>query len=280
MALPHEEAVGARIRAARQSRRISLRALAAMIEVSPATLSQIENGHTKLSVTRLHRIADRLGMSVTEILAADTFVAHQRDSPIQSDWRVYGRLEFDPVLRAALAEFLEVGYHGATVRGIATRADLSVSGIYHHYASKQQMLLNILEHTMSELLTRSKAARAAGRDPVERFCLLIENLALFHTHRRELGFVGAAEMRSLTPSNHRQIAARRNAQQRMVDHEVEQAVLAGHFRADLPHEAARSAVTLCTALPTWWRPGGPSGPEDIARQYVGFALDLLRASAR
>lgn len=63
--------------------------------------------------------------------------------------------------------------------------------------------------------------------------------------------------------------------QRWWTREVAQAVRAGHFRADHLHEAARAVVTMCTALPTWWRPDGPLTPERV-EQYVGFALDLMR----
>ncbi|MDN5931807.1 MAG: TetR/AcrR family transcriptional regulator, partial [Pseudonocardia sp.] len=192
-------------------------------------------------------------------------------------WREYGPLDFDPVLRAALDEILAIGYHAATVRGIAARAGLSVSGIYHYYTSKQHMLVTILDLTMADLLVRARAAYEEGHDPVERFCLLVEALVLFHTHRRELGFVGAAEMRSLEPANRARIAELRTVQQRMVDHEVAEAVRLGRFRADHPHEAARAVVTMCTALPTWWRPDGPLSPEQVAAQYVGFARQMMGA---
>jgi AcrR family transcriptional regulator len=191
-------------------------------------------------------------------------------------WREYPPLDFDPVLRAALEEIMAIGYHGATVRGIAARCGLSVSGVYHYYPSKQQLLYTILDRTMTDLLGRARAARAEGRDPVERFSLLVRHLALFHTHRRELGFVGASEMRSLVPANRRRIAEMRMAQQRMVDQEAEGAVREGRFRQDHPREAARAVVTMCTALANWWRPGGPLGPEPVAEQYVGFALGLMR----
>ncbi|MBC6459885.1 TetR/AcrR family transcriptional regulator, partial [Actinomadura sp. HBU206391] len=180
-----------------------------------------------------------------------------------------------PVLPAALAEFLEFGYHGATVRGIAGRCSLSVSGIYHYCPSNQLMLLTLLDLTMTDLLARARAARDEGRGPVERFGLLIEHLALFHTHRSALGFVGSSEMRSLEPGNRRRIAEMRTAQQRMVDHEVESAVAAGRFRNRHPHEAARAVVTMCTALPNWYRAEGPLTPEQIAAQYVEFALELM-----
>lgn len=278
-----EDMTGAQVRAMRTTRGISLRTLAGMIEVSPATLSQIEQGKTRLSVTRLGRIADALDVSVAQILdivVTETTVDAPHPTPgVPSAWRVFEPLDFDPVLRAALDEFVHIGYHGATVRSIAARAGLSVPGIYHHYDSKQQMLMAIERYTMADLLARAEAARAEGGDPVERFSLLVELLALYHTHRAELGFVGAAEKRSLDPANSRVIARQRTRQQRMVDREVTDAVRAGQFRADKPHERARAIVTMCTALPTWWRPDGVYSPEQIAKQYVTFALDLMTAAA-
>ena len=292
-----DESPGAQVRQARMATGTSLRSLARQLGVSPATLSQIETGRTGLSVHRLSRIAEALGLTVPQIL--DVVVAppdaappddvpaagagpaqpHRPPGPAtRLRWREYGPLEIDPVLRAALDEFLAFGYHGATVRGIAARAGLSVSGIYHYYTSKQHMLVAILDLTMADLLARARVASEEGRDPVERFCLLVENLALYHTHRRELGFVGAAEMRSFEPANRARIAELRTVQQRMVDHEVAEAVRLGRFRGDHPHEAARAVVTMCTALPTWWRPDGPLSPEQIAAQYVGFARQMLGVS--
>lgn len=274
-----DAALGAQVRAARAAKGLSLRALATLIEVSPATVSQIENGRTGLSVSRLTRIAEVLDLSVPELLATDV-APPDREPPRLPDpavrWRAYPPLAFDPVLTAALAEFLAIGYHGASVRGIAARCGMSVSGIYHYYASKQHMLVALMDFTMNDLLSRSHAARAEGRDPVERFCLLVENLALFHTHHRELGFVGASEMRSFEAANRQKIADLRTVQQRMVDHEVEDAVRDGRFRAEHPREAGRAVVTMCTALPTWWRPGGPLTPEEVAERYVGLALDVMR----
>lgn len=277
-----DTSLGARVRAARTMKGLSLRALAGRLGVSAATLSQIENGHTGLSVDRLQRLAETLELTVAEILeltpTAPVAVPPALVSP-PTEWRRYGPLPFDPVLHAALDEFLAIGYHGATVRGIAARAGLSVAGLYHYYASKQRMLVSILDHTMSDLLARAEAARAEGKDAVERFSLLVENLTLYHTHRRELGFVGASEMRSFEAANRQRIAEMRVAQQRMVDFEVEEAVRQGHFRTEHPHEAARAVVTMCTALPTWWRPDGPLSPEQMAALYVSFALDLMRRPA-
>ena len=106
----------------------------------------------------------------------------------------------------------------------------------------------------------------------------MECLALFHTYRRDLGFIGASEMRSIDEPARTRIVGMRIAQQRMVDEEVEEGVRRGIFHTRRPREAARAVATLCTALPQWWHPNGPATPEETAAQYVEFALDLVRHS--
>lgn len=282
---------------------MTLRNLASRLSVSPATLSAIENGHTGVSSVRLAQVAALLEVSIEELFVASDLKSDgprsgsstkadghglgqllsdehgTAGSAVDSrnfDWRHYPRLVLDPSLAAALSAFLDLGYHGATMRHIAQRAGLSVPGVYHYYPSKHDMLVAILDLTMDDLLRRSSAARDEGQDPVERFALLVECLALYHTHRRELGFVGASEMRSLAPHPRERVAGFRRAQQRMVDEEVLQASKSGAFRTERPLEAARAVVTMCTALPQWFSATGPNNAEEVARQYVEFALDLVR----
>ncbi|MEQ3552674.1 TetR family transcriptional regulator [Pseudonocardia nematodicida] len=274
--------VGPYVRNARVARGVGLRALAGQIGVSPATLSQIEHGRTRLTVERLDTIAAALGIPAADILEGRTrSIAPSRASrpDPHGSWRIYEPLDLGPVLDAARAEFLEVGYHAATMRRIAARCGMAVSGLYHHHSGKQQMLRALVEYAMTDLDRRAVAARAEGADPVSRFCLLVENLALYHTHRSELAFIGDSEMRSFTDANRRHVAIMRTRQQRRVDHEVEAATAAGRFRHDHPREAARAVVTMCTSLAAWYRHSGRYGPEEIARQYVGFGIDLMTGTS-
>ena len=269
--------IGERLRAARLMRGVTLRSLAAQLDVSPGTLSAVETGRTGLSAVRLVRVADLLDVTTDNLLAGAPCPSFPlRQAVPVALWRDYRPLLLDAPLAGALAAFLELGYGGATMRDIGRRAGLSVPGLYYHHASKQDLLVALLDLAMGDLLGRSAAARAEGRDPVERFTFLVECLALFHTHRRELGFIGASEMRSLEPAGRERVVALRTEQQRMVDDEVLQGCRDGVFGTARPREAARAVVTMCTALPQWFSPDGPGSPERVAAQYVEFALDAVR----
>ena len=116
------------------------------------------------------------------------------------NWRVF-LLLVGPVLGAALDVFVEMGYHGASVRDIARRRPLRARHL-PPLRTKQEMLTTILDLRMEDLLWRSRAAQdEGGGDPVRRFELLIECLVLYHTYRRDLAFMGASEMRNLDPGN-------------------------------------------------------------------------------
>ncbi|MER5669623.1 TetR family transcriptional regulator [Pseudonocardia alni] len=268
--------VGRHVREAREASGLSLRALARALGVSAATMSELETGKTRMTVVRLHRIAETLGRSVEDLLAADRPApVAARSEPEPGDWRRYEPLDLDVVLEAALTVFLRTGYHGASVRDVAAGSGLSVAGIYHHHASKQEMLQRILDRGMEDLLWRCRAAAAHGNDEVERFCLLVETMALFHTHRREIGFLAASEMRSLDPAAREHMTARRALQQRLVDAEVIAGVASGRMTTPHAREAARAVVTMCKSIAEWYNPAGPFAPGDIAERYVQFALGVV-----
>lgn len=267
------EALGRRLRAARRDAGLTLRDVARELGVSTGTWSAVENGLTRITEERLTSAA-RLFEADPESLS--TSAAH--DSEPELGWRNFSPLRLSPPLAGALEAFVELGYHGATIRDVAQRAGLSVAGVYHHWPTKQHLLVALLDLTMDDLHERCRAARAEADGPVERFVRLVECLALFHTHRRELGFIGASEMRSVDEPDRTRIATSRRAVQQMLDDEVIEGCRRGAMGTPLPREASRAVVTLCTALPQWWSPTGGDSPEAVAAQYVDFALDIVRAA--
>ena len=67
--------IGARLREARESRGMSLRALASAIGVSPSLLSQVETGKTKPSVSTLYSLVSQLDISTDALLGRDESAA-------------------------------------------------------------------------------------------------------------------------------------------------------------------------------------------------------------
>lgn len=282
MPAPSDQEVGRRIRTHREQRQVSLREMARRLDVSPATLSALENGRTSVSVRRMFAVSEVLDISIAALLDEDG-LGPDLDVDVSgagvAQWRNYAPRPHDPILDAALECIMAKGYHGCSVRDIAEAAGLSVPALYHHHASKQAMLFSLMDHTMTDLIDRMVAARDDGGDcPATRFALLVECLVLYHTYRRELSFVCGSEMRSLDTANREVIASKRTAVQRLVDIEVVAAVSEDLFETDQPKEAARAVVTMCMSVANWFRPDGPARPSGIARSYTQFSVDIVRGT--
>ncbi|GAA4515613.1 TetR family transcriptional regulator [Nonomuraea ferruginea] len=278
-----EHTPGAAIRAARLARGLSLRALAARVGVSPATMSALETGRTPLTVDRLGEVAQVLDVPAARLLGGDPVRVPEPAAadPGGDDWRAFGALGLDPALAAALRVFVARGYHAATMREVAAEAGLSVAGVYHHYTSKQDMLVRLLDLTMADIRWRLIAARDETADgeggELGRFARMVEALALFHALRADLAFLGASEMRSLAPAERARITALRDEVQHLLDEQARRAVAVdGGAPADV-RTATRAVATMCTSLPSWFRPDGPLSAEQVARRYADYAVALLRA---
>lgn len=275
------EQAGAAIRAFREARGLSLRALSAEVGVSPATMSALERGLTPLTLSRLDQVAEALGVPVAEVLGGQATGGGSRPVPATraaeepGAWRNFGDLALGPVLEAATRLFVRQGYHGTSMREVAEEAGVSVAGIYHHYASKERILVALLDVTMAEIAWRVEAARLQGRDPLESFALMVEALALFHAVRGDLAFLGASEMRAFSPEERSRITGLRDDVQHALDRQAQRCADAGLVPTGDLRTATRAIATMCTSLPSWFRAGGPMAPAEVARRYARFAVTMV-----
>jgi AcrR family transcriptional regulator len=184
------------------------------------------------------------------------------------------------ILRAALQSFLEMGYHGTTIRSIAARGGLSVPGLYHHFASKAALLERLIDDTMDDLIASTEAAvAAAGPDPVDRFDATVMAHVRFHCERPEESFIGNSELRSLSPEAHKRTIGKRDRQQHSFDVAVAAGVEAGAFEVPAVKEASRAIVTMCTAVATWYHRKGPLAPAEVVAIYRQLARNIVRYDA-
>jgi AcrR family transcriptional regulator len=191
-------------------------------------------------------------------------------------WREYGPRTLPRILQGALDAFSEHGYHGTTIRDIAARSGLSVPGVYHHYKSKQDILMALVVAVMDDLLTRTREALdAANEDPPSQFDAVVESLLRFHMFRRAEAFVASTELRSLDAGNRRIYVAMRDEQQHMLESIITSGRTRGDFLIPYPHDAARAVATLCVGVASWYREDGSLAPEDLVHRHLVLARALV-----
>ncbi|MCI0488860.1 MAG: TetR/AcrR family transcriptional regulator [Blastocatellia bacterium] len=79
------------------------------------------------------------------------------------------------VLKTSAAIFAEKGYHSTSIRDIARATNMSLSGLYYYFGSKEELLFLIQDYCFSTVLGDCRRLLAGVDDPVRRLKLLIEN---------------------------------------------------------------------------------------------------------
>jgi AcrR family transcriptional regulator len=175
------------------------------------------------------------------------------------------------ILRAAAVLIAERGYHGASMRDLARAVGLQMASLYHHFGSKQELLVAIMREAMADLGAVVEAAVAeAGPDPHDRLVAAIHAHVRFHTERRPEVIVADAELRALVEPGRSEIIALRDRHQAI-------------FRAPLDDLGVVQAgivtsaiLTMCTDVATWFRADGPLGADEVGDVFCGLVFDGIR----
>lgn len=180
---------------------------------------------------------------------------------------------FAAILDAAVRVFGARGYHGTSVRDIAEAAGVSPGSLYNHFASKHDLLVVILERGLDNLVAASEdALYEAAPDPVSRLRALVRTHVHSHAVSRVESYIGNSELRSLSREARALIVSKRDTQQRMFDRVVRDGAQQGVFHTEDPVMTSRYIVTACTAVATWYRPGGDVGIDALVRTYQQLSL--------
>lgn len=79
------------------------------------------------------------------------------------------------VLKKASAIFAQKGYHSTSIRDIARSTQMSLSGLYYYFTSKEELLFLIQDYCFGTLVEECKNLLEGVDDPLQRLRLLIEN---------------------------------------------------------------------------------------------------------
>lgn len=177
------------------------------------------------------------------------------------------------LLDAAVSVFNESGYDATSVAVLAARLGLSKAALYHHFASKEEILETAIGEALDGLEGVLRDARATTSEDRLAFVLqgavrvLVANLPSVTLLLRVRGN-SEVERRALE---------RRRAFDQAVTAIVRDAQIEGAVRADVDASVAtRLLFGMINSLIEWYRPTGQEDAEALARDVLAVALDGLR----
>lgn len=177
---------------------------------------------------------------------------------------------------AARRAFVERGYYAVSIRDLAREAGLSMSVLYHYYASKQELLYGVLNDAIDsfhEILQQHTPEQDA--DPVERFLVLIESMVEYRAKLRIDSLLFIREIRNLEPEYAQKLAARQSDVVELFDAVIAEGVESGDFATPYPADARRTLVATLNTIPEWYKPSGHLSVSALAARYSRIALAIV-----
>lgn len=174
------------------------------------------------------------------------------------------------ILRHACVLFARHGYGGTTVRQIAEAAKLLSGSLYHHFPSKEAMLLDILEGYFAETAVRNRTALDGAGDAVSALRGLIRASLTVIARNPEAAVVVVGECRRLALTERSRWLSERTAQNSVVWRDVvADGVRSGLLRPDLdPATIGYFVQTSVWAMAQWYRARGRYDPDQASELLV------------
>jgi len=185
---------------------------------------------------------------------------------------VFDYVRTQRVLEAGVDLFDRFGYHGATVREIASSAGTSVPALYEVFASKQSILLEIVEETFGAAIAQMEAAVAdAGDEPAACLEAAVRAQCEFRVRRQRGCRVAERELINLEPDDRRRANEQRARLAEILHEIIGEGASRGAFDVAEPEATSRALESMCAAIGSWYDPGGHVVPRQIAQTYCELA---------
>jgi AcrR family transcriptional regulator len=186
-----------------------------------------------------------------------------------------GRAKRAEIIERATALFGEAGYRGSSLREIAARCGISHPGLLHHFATKEALLIAVLEHRDEQDLAEFFTPPLRGVAQLRRIVELVD----LNQRRRgivELYTVVSAEATAVDHPAHDYFVSRYRASRASMRTAYEQAREDGALRGGVdPDVAAREAIAVMDGLQVQWLLDGcTSDMADTVRRHVQERLTV------
>lgn len=183
----------------------------------------------------------------------------------------------EDILDAAAQVIRKKGFHAASMADIAQAVNLQKASLYHHVASKQEILLALLDRAI-DMLTERIAPLAAQSAPAdEKLRQMIHAYLQLMAENADLASVLLFEHRSLEPKQHARHIPNRDRFEALWRDVVLEGVKSKKFVSPDPGLAARAMLGTLNWTLTWYRPGGEMSMEQIADQIADLLFNGLLA---
>ena len=181
----------------------------------------------------------------------------------------------DAILEAAREVFRENGYERTSVRAIAERADISISSLYAHIKSKEELFLELVAPVHEQALADMATIIASDEEIREKLRrAIVRGASAFDDTYEEV----VLYLRDFFPLRERVDPQARGELEQAWIALIEQGVAEGALRADVdPKLTAFGILGMINSMHQWYRPDGRYTAAEIGERYAASWINGLSA---
>lgn len=181
------------------------------------------------------------------------------------------------LLHAGLEVFAERGFHAATTREIAARANMSPAALYIHFRAKTDLLYTLSRVGHLRVLRQLQETAATTDEPVERIRRLVETFTAFHVRNHRVARVAQYEHRALRGEQYDTILQLRRDIDAVLRGAVTEGVRTGAIQVEDIRGTLVAIASLCIDVVRWYEGGPHWSPERLAALNSRLVLTMLCA---
>jgi len=176
------------------------------------------------------------------------------------------------ILRVSARVFAQQGFEATSIRDISRASEVSLSGLYYYFESKQHLLYLLQNTTFTIVVENLKARLQGSQDPVERLRLLVLNhIEYFLSHPNEMKVLSHEEEALGEPYREKVEAIKRRYY--ALAREIFDAIAAEGLAPGInPRVAVLSLYGMMNWTYKWHKPGVDPDAQELTAAIVGIFL--------
>ena len=185
----------------------------------------------------------------------------------------------DDIVSAAAKVFRTKGYHAATVRDIAEQVGILKGSLYHHFASKEELLYLVVKEPIAQMYRAIAEIAAADLAATEKLRRAISaHLEAFDRHYPHL-FVYLREREAVKRRFREMIGFSPKEYYRCWQQILQEGVENGEFRSDFDIQVTSYGLLgMLNWSCEWYDPQGRLSIQEVAEGFTALALAGLGAN--
>jgi TetR/AcrR family transcriptional regulator, cholesterol catabolism regulator len=176
------------------------------------------------------------------------------------------------IIAIAARLFHRRGYRDVGMRDIALEANIKAASLYHHFASKDDLLRAVIFQATHDFIVRRAGIFNSTSSPTEYLAALLSAHLLHIWMHHEQSWVAIHELHRLPPHQVAEVQGHRIDYQRDVVKAIEAGVESGELSCEKPSFTALAILDMINGSVAWFRAEDRAQMDEAVELYLEMII--------